>query len=157
VPSCYPNLVFCEKTKWHDFLNVFLRSPQGHWAMSEAEAEVRPAPETSPSEQPVTVAPGLLPAVPQAAATGNCEALTREVAPSGAFIESSMKLTHSPVKTTYGDVIKTTYGDPIKTPALPVWILPSRPNGNHQNPAARTVRRAQQVSTATPCGCGSKT
>jgi hypothetical protein len=123
----------------------------------EAEPEVKPAPETVPSEQPAIVGVGLLPAVTDAAAAGNGGALTREVAASGAFIESDMKLSYNPVKTTYGDVIKTSHGDPIKKPELPVWILPAGPNGKVEEPGTRAVRRAQQVSTITPCGCGSKT
>ena len=157
VPPCYPNLIFCQKTKWHEFLNLFLRSPQGHPAVFEAEPDVKPAPEIVPAEQPVTVAVGLLPAVTAAEGADNGAAFTREIAASGAFIASNMKLTYNPVKTTYGDVIKTSHGDPIKKPELPVWILPAGLNGKPEEPGTRTVRRAQQVSTVTRCGCGSKT
>lgn len=147
VPSCYAELEFCKQTRWHEFLDLFLHSPDGRTALfegtppsvKETESEW---PNVIPDVQP-EVAPTAQPAVAAATVGTGIATLT---ATGVAVMENDNHIGNG-LKTSLGDVIKTSLGDPIKTPQLPVWMLPSAPKVN------ATVGPDQRSMAPRNCGC----
>jgi hypothetical protein len=159
IPACYPKLEFCERTKWHEFISVFLRSPQGKAAVFEAESEGEWPNEvvTTADEKPAVV--------PAAHTVGDVNVATTVKAPAvvltatGVLIggNGNMKSAHSHgLKTTYGDIVKTSHGDPIKKPGLPSWILPSPPAGTADRRAIRSDRSPKVADETKKCSCGNQ-
>lgn len=141
VPSCYAELEFSKRTKWHEFLNAFLTSPEGKTAVFERlpqiTTETKPEtdgewPNVIPDEQPAAapVSPTQPVAVvanaPATVATA-AAVPTASLTATGVVVMSNDAPAGNGLKTTYGDVIKTSHGDPIKRPQLPVWMLPNAP------------------------------
>ena len=132
VPSCYPCLKFCQDTRWDEFLEVFLLSPEGRPALFEGEQPASPEPESDwPSEISANGMPVVPATQPGVAAVGEAnaavETVTATFTPAGIALPSSNGSGGNGLKTTLGDVIKTSHGDPIKKPQLPFWLLPSAP------------------------------
>jgi hypothetical protein len=169
VPSCYAELEFCKQTRWHEFLNVFLHSPDGRTALFEAtppivtetehewpnvipdvQPEVVPAVQPSVVAEPVTA--GAAVGSGNAAITASGVAVTENDNHVGNGLKTTLgdviKTTLGDViKTTLGDVIKTSHGDPIKKPQLPTWMLPSAPKVN------TTIAPDTKPVTPRNCGC----
>lgn len=128
VPSCYRELEFCTKTRWHEFLEVFLLSPEGRPALFEGE---QPEPESDWPNEISANEPSVPATEPAVAAVGEdnaaVETVTATFTPAGIALPSSNGSGGNGLKTTLGDVIKTSHGDPIKKPQLPFWMLPSAP------------------------------
>lgn len=161
VPPCYAELEFCKQTRWHEFLDVFLHSPDGRTALfestppivTETESEwpnVIPDmhPEAAPAAQPAIIVEG----VPATAAVQTVAAATTasdvDVTENDNHTGNGFKTTLGDViKTTLGDVIKTSHGDPIKRPQLPTWMLPSAPKVN------ATIAPDTKSVESRNCGC----
>ena len=159
IPACYPKLEFCERTKWHEFLYVFLRSPQGRTAVFETESEAEWPNEVGPAadEKPAVVLPAPAVADVNVATTVKAPAVTLTATGVLTGGNGNMKFApHDGLKTTYGDVIKTSHGDPIKKPGLPTWILPSPPGGTEDRRAVRSDRTSKAPDDTKKCGCGHK-
>jgi len=157
VPACYPNLEFCQRTKWHEFLNAFLHSPEGRVAAFEPSDIEWPSVITA-KEPSVVLTP-----VP-VANVANVDAATKvtTLTATGVVLESNgngVKTTQGDViKTTMGDVIKTTQGDPIKVPRLPSFLLTPdskpKPIIPPTTPDTEPAVRTKPNGTPGNCGCG---
>lgn len=161
VPACYPELEFCKRTKWHEFLNVFLRSPEGRTALFEGKPPIVTETEAEWPSEIQDPQPSIVPNAQPATATVNAGTAAVETVAAttmiatGAVLSASDGLGGSGLKTTYGDVIKTSHGDPIKKPQLPTWLLPSAPKLNGNGSTGPGVRGKTVVAPG-DCNCGGK-
>jgi len=161
VPACYPSLEFCKKTKWHEFLDAFLHSPEGRTAAFEHSDTEWPNVITAKEPAPVLIAEPVDPNAAHVAVAAKVTTLTATgvVLDTNDFNGNGVKTTQGDViKTTMGDVIKTSQGDPIKIPSLPSFLLTPvskpkpiiSPTTPETDPAVRTKPNGYPGN----CGCG---